>query len=74
MERVKILSVDNNPVNLKVFRNMSGNFFDLALAGPSVEALNYLRNNPEVKVLVGDWQVPRPDGPELTDLALQRKT
>ncbi len=71
MERVKILYVDDNPVNLKVFHNMFGSFFDLALADSSAGALNYLKTNPEVKVLVSDWQMPRPDGLELIDLVLQ---
>ena len=62
MERIKILYVDDNPIDLFLFRKIFEDIFDLAFADSVDRAIAYIENTPSVRVVVTDWQMPVKDG------------
>ncbi len=61
MKNKKVLIVDDNPLNLRVFENVIGHnyFFDTATDG--LEAIEKLRNN-KFHIVLMDIQMPKLDG------------
>ncbi len=57
MNRIKILYIDHNLLDLMFFQKMFGNIFDLALSDSVQGAISYLENNLSVKVIVIDLQI-----------------
>ncbi len=62
MERIKILYVDDNPIDLLLFRKIFEGTFDLAFADSADRAISYIENTPSVRVVVSDWQMPVKNG------------
>jgi len=63
----KILIVEDSMVYRKMIsRILSPHLFKIFQAKDGVEALNFLRENPDIKVVLTDYNMPRMDGLELT--------
>lgn len=68
---IKFLTVDDSTtVRLVIKRSILNNFKDVevAEAKDGVEALEYLKSNPDVDVMILDWNMPRMNGDEVVEV------
>jgi len=64
---IKILIVEDSMVYRKMIKRiLSPHLFKIFQAKDGVEALDILRENPDIKVVLTDYNMPRMDGLELT--------
>jgi len=59
-----ILYVDDEPINLKLFEVMFRGKFEILVAESGVEALELLKDNESIKVIVSDMKMPLMNGLE----------
>ncbi len=59
---ITILYVDDEPVNLLIFKTLLGREFTIVDANNGVEGLQKIKEHPEVSVVVSDLQMPVMDG------------
>ena len=64
-ERVKILCVDDQQVQLEVLKNILGNDYDVTTCDSGHDALSLLNDGREFQVLLSDFQMPEMDGIQL---------
>jgi CheY-like chemotaxis protein len=64
-ERVKILCVDDQQIQLEVLKNILGNDYDVTTCDSGRDALGLLNEGREFEVLLSDYQMPEMDGLEL---------
>ena len=60
-----ILYVDDEGINLKLFKMMFKEKYEVLIAESGEEALNILQTEDKIKVMVTDLRMPRMDGVEL---------
>ena len=68
---IKFLTVDDSTtVRLVIKRSILNNFKDVevAEAKDGIEALDYLKNNPDIDVMILDWNMPRMNGDEVVEI------
>lgn len=61
-----VLYVDDEPVNLELFKATFHNDFNILIASGGEEALQLMKENP-VDVLISDWKMPKMNGMELIE-------
>ena len=61
-----VLYVDDEPVNLELFKATFRNDFNILIASGGEEALQLMKENP-VDVLISDWKMPKMNGMELIE-------
>jgi response regulator RpfG family c-di-GMP phosphodiesterase len=61
-----VLYVDDEPVNLELFKATFRNDFDVMIASGGEEALQMMKNQP-VDVVVTDWKMPKMNGMDLIE-------
>jgi two-component system response regulator (stage 0 sporulation protein F) len=61
-ERIKILYVDDEPINLLLFKCMFENKYDVETAESGMKGLDILNRNPSVRVVITDMRMPQMDG------------
>lgn len=68
-----ILIVDDDPVNLQVLYNLlSVDHYTVIGQSRGDEALNEIRKNPKIDLVIADWMMPGMSGLELTRLIRER--
>ncbi|PKP39278.1 MAG: response regulator [Bacteroidetes bacterium HGW-Bacteroidetes-15] len=70
-EKVTVLYVDDEPINLKIFELSFKNRFIIYTALSGFEGMGILKSNPEISVVVSDMRMPKMDGLEFIALAKQ---
>lgn len=68
---IKFLTVDDSTtVRLVIKRSILNNFKDVevAEAKDGIEAVEYLKNNPDVDVMILDWNMPKMNGDEVVEI------
>ncbi len=62
VELIKVLYVDDDPVNLDVFRLQLRGNYDIYTADSGKEGLDILHNQPNIRVIISDMRMPEMDG------------
>lgn len=65
MDKVKLLYVDDEEINLFLFEEMMGDKYELVLAGSGPEGLKKLRENLDIQVIISDLKMPKMNGLEM---------
>lgn len=63
--RPRVLIVDDEPAVLEAFRLSQGRRYEVSIAETGADALNLLRDQPGIAVIVSDLRMPGMDGAEL---------
>lgn len=63
-EKIKILYVDDEPMNLMLFSAMFSDNYVVIESGSGIEALEILKAEQDIKVVISDMKMPRMDGME----------
>lgn len=69
IEKVSLLYVDDEPINLKIFELSFKNRFKIFTALSGQEGLEILKNQPDITVVVSDMRMPGMNGLEFIKLA-----
>lgn len=72
MEKVPILYVDDEPINLKLFKLNFDKFFELYVAESGTEGLEILKDH-DIPIIITDYKMPEMNGMEFIDKAKQYK-
>ncbi len=64
MKKTKLLYVDDEEINLQLFKINLGNNYEIFTAETSIKALQILANNKDIKVVVSDMRMPYMNGVE----------
>jgi two-component system, response regulator, stage 0 sporulation protein F len=62
--QVKLLYVDDEPINLMLFVRMFGKKYKILTAESGYLGLEVLQNTPDIKVIISDMKMPGMDGLE----------
>jgi response regulator RpfG family c-di-GMP phosphodiesterase len=65
----KVLYVDDEPINLKVFQMSFQKQFDVVIADSGNAGLQKLKEDPEIAVVISDMKMPEMNGIEFIRLA-----
>ena len=65
-KKIKVLYVDDEEINLRVFKNVFRREFDIFIAKSGQEGLDYLSNN-DVEVILTDQRMPNMTGVEFLE-------
>lgn len=68
VQNAKILYVDDEEINLKVFNAMFKNRYNIITAQSAETGLELLRNNLDIHLLITDMNMPNMSGLELIDI------
>jgi CheY-like chemotaxis protein len=69
----KLLYVDDEPFNLKVFEiNFRGDF-EVVLAGSGHEGVKKIEEHPDINIVISDMKMPEMNGLEFIELAKAKK-
>lgn len=68
-EKISVLYVDDEPINLKIFELSFKNRFKIFTALSGFEGLDILRNELSILVVVSDMRMPKMDGLEFIEAA-----
>lgn len=71
-KRPKVLYVDDEQINLRVFEISFADNFELTTAQNGVEGLNILENDPLLNLVLSDLKMPGLDGIEFIQKAKER--
>ena len=69
MHKITVLYVDDEKANLLLFKVNFRNSFNLITATSGQEALEVLKENPEISVVISDLRMPGMSGLELVEKA-----
>ncbi len=67
--KIAVLYVDDEPINLKLFELNFKNTFNVTTALSGFEGLEILKSNPDISVVVSDMRMPKMDGLEFISKA-----
>jgi response regulator RpfG family c-di-GMP phosphodiesterase len=67
--KIAVLYVDDEPINLKLFELNFKNTFSVTTALSGFEGLEILKSNPDISVVVSDMRMPKMDGLEFISKA-----
>lgn len=68
-EKITILYVDDEPINLKIFELSFKNRFIIHTAISGFDGMDILKRNPDISVVVSDMRMPKMDGLEFIAMA-----
>ncbi len=68
-EKITILYVDDEPLNLKLFEINLKKKFNILTAESGAEGLEQLKTNPQIAVVISDMKMPGMNGVEFIRLA-----
>lgn len=60
--KLQILYVDDEAINLFLFKNLLANHFDVITVDSAKEGMEVLQNNPDIKLVVSDLKMPEISG------------
>lgn len=63
-EKLKILYVDDEPINLFIFSKMASKYYDIKEAESGFKGLEELAKNPDIRVVISDMRMPMMNGIE----------
>lgn len=69
MANGKILYVDDEIINLKIFKVNFGNKVDILTAENGIEGLEQLEKNKDISVIITDMRMPKMDGIQFIEKA-----
>lgn len=67
MEKPKVLYIDDEPINLELFRMMFRSGLQVFIASTPQKAQELLHDNPEIQVLISDLNMPDINGYQLIE-------
>jgi response regulator RpfG family c-di-GMP phosphodiesterase len=67
--KITVLYVDDEPINLKIFELSFKNRFIVYTAISGLEGMDILKSNPDISVVVSDMRMPKMDGLEFIAIA-----
>jgi two-component system, response regulator, stage 0 sporulation protein F len=67
--KISVLYVDDEPINLKVFELGLRNRFSIHTALSGLEGLEILRKEPDIRAVISDMRMPVMDGLEFIEAA-----
>lgn len=73
MKKTSLLYVDDEPINLKLFKLNFDKYFDLHIAESGIEGLQIIEEN-EISIIISDYKMPEMNGVEFIDEAKKRNT
>jgi two-component system response regulator (stage 0 sporulation protein F) len=68
-EKTKLLYVDDEPINLKLFAINFRNNYNVLTAGSGFEGLTILQSNRDTKIVISDMKMPGMNGIEFIRIA-----
>jgi two-component system, response regulator, stage 0 sporulation protein F len=71
-EKLKILYVDDEQINLKLFIMNMNKKYDVITAENGIKGLEVLANNPTIAIVVSDMKMPKMSGLEFIKLAKEK--
>ncbi|MBN2758428.1 MAG: response regulator [Bacteroidales bacterium] len=71
-EKITILYVDDEFINLQVFIAVLKKKFNIITASSGMEALEILENNNKIKIVISDMQMPEMNGMEFINHARKK--
>ncbi len=71
MEKVKILYVDDEPINLKLFEAILQRKYDVLTALDGISGLEVVNQNEDIKVILSDMKMPNMSGIEFINRAMK---
>ena len=72
-EKPKILYVDDEEINLQVFKASFSKYYDVLVAESGKEGLEILRDNQNIKFIISDMKMPEMNGLEFIQEAKKIK-
>jgi response regulator RpfG family c-di-GMP phosphodiesterase len=69
VEKISLLYVDDEPINLKIFELSFKNRFNIYTALSGQEGFEILKNEPSITVVVSDMRMPGMNGLEFISMA-----
>ena len=72
VDNIKILYVDDEPINLELFALTYMGKFDVLTAESGTEGLELLDNNNDIQVVISDLKMPEMNGLEFITLANEK--
>ncbi len=66
---IKILYVDDEPINLMLFQRIFGKRYEIKTADSGLKGLELLQEIPDIKVVISDMKMPYMDGLEFAKIA-----
>ncbi len=63
-KRIKILYVDDEPINLLLFKSMFNKKYEVLTADSGFEGLEVLQDTPDIQVVISDMKMPLLNGLE----------
>ncbi|WP_242205886.1 response regulator [Aestuariivivens insulae] len=68
-KRIKVLYVDDDHINLKLFDIVFSKKFDVVIAENGVEGIKSLKNNTDIDIVISDMKMPIMNGLEFINKA-----
>ncbi len=68
---IKLLYVDDEQINLQLFKINFGNKYNVIITDRPSEGLEILQNDPDIKVVISDMKMPEMNGIEFITKAKQ---
>ncbi|MBI9069484.1 MAG: response regulator [Salinivirgaceae bacterium] len=72
MKKTPLLYVDDEPINLKLFKLNFDKIFELHVAESGMEALKIIEEN-DISIIISDYKMPEMNGVEFIGEAKKRK-
>ncbi|GAB5466904.1 MAG: hypothetical protein Kapaf2KO_23400 [Candidatus Kapaibacteriales bacterium] len=72
MDQLKILCVDDEPLNLRILERKLRVNFNVVTASSGDEALNFLDADPEISMIITDMRMPGMNGLQLIEKATSK--
>ncbi|MFN8259176.1 MAG: response regulator [Bacteroidales bacterium] len=70
--KIKILYVDDEPINLKLFEINFARDFEIFVAEDGISGLGILEKEPDIKVIISDMKMPGMNGIEFITKAKEK--
>jgi response regulator RpfG family c-di-GMP phosphodiesterase len=71
-EMIKVLYVDDEPINLMLFKTMLRKKYDIITAESGFNGLEELSLNPDIKIVISDMKMPGMNGLEFIKAAKKK--
>lgn len=68
-EMIKVLYVDDEPINLMLFQRIFGKRYEVKTADSGFKGLEMLEQMPDIKIVISDMKMPNMDGLEFAKIA-----
>jgi two-component system, response regulator, stage 0 sporulation protein F len=64
MNKITILYIDDEPLNLMIFEEIFSENYNILLAQSGIDGLNLLKSNKDIQVVISDMKMPGMNGLE----------